>query len=373
MIHVSDKSQCCGCAACAQRCPKHCITMQQDEEGFPYPQVDADTCVDCKLCEKSCPMLAPKQGHEPSLVIAARNPSEAVRRESSSGGVFSMLAESIIKEEGVVFGARWNKDWNIEHSYTETIEGLEPFRSSKYVQSDMSDCFLKAEAFLKQGRKVLFSGTPCQIAGLKAFLRKDYENLLTVECVCHGVPSPGLWKKYLAEVSTGKEISSINHRDKRTGWRNYSVMFKFASGKETVQHHDENAWTRAFIHNISLRPSCHSCHFKCRNSFADITLGDLWGTEELFHEQNDDNGITLVISHSAKGNDAISSISSAKELSLSEVARFNKALLTSPKANVKRGKFFKMMNDGKPFSKTVMLLTKDPLLLRIKMFIKKYI
>lgn len=373
MIHVSDKSQCCGCAACAQRCPKHCITMQQDKEGFPYPQVDADTCVDCKLCEKSCPMLAPKQGHEPSLVIAAKNPSEAIRRESSSGGVFTMLAESIIKEEGVVFGARWSKEWNVEHSYTETIKGLEAFRSSKYVQSDMSDCFLKAEAFLKQGRKVLFSGTPCQIAGLKAFLRKDYENLITVECVCHGVPSPGLWRKYLAEVSTGKEISSINHRDKRTGWRNYSVVMEFANGSVLSEHHDENLWTRAFIKNISLRPSCYKCAFKTFMSQADISLADLWGERKLMPGQSEDKGITLVIARSPKGKDAVNCIKSAKDLALTDVVPFNGAIAIPPREHPGRAEFMSRFQNGESFTKLVKSMTKDPLVLRMKIMISKLI
>ena len=199
MINIEDKKQCCGCSACVQRCPKQCIVMKEDEEGFLYPVADKDVCIDCNLCEQVCPVLRQREEREPLDVYAAFNKNEEVRMQSSSGGVFTALAESIIKEGGVVFGARFNEDWEVVHDYVETVEGLSAFRGSKYVQSRIGCTFSQAEQFLKQGRKVLFSGTPCQIAGLKLFLRKEYENLLSVDFICHGVPSPGVWRQYLNE------------------------------------------------------------------------------------------------------------------------------------------------------------------------------
>ena len=200
MIEIKDKKDCCGCSACVQRCPKQCITLKEDNEGFLYPIVDKKTCIDCGLCEKVCPILHQGEPQKPLKVYAAKNLNEEIRRQSSSGGIFTLLAEQVIQEGGVVFGARFDENWEVKHDYTETIEGLAVFRGSKYVQSRIEDNYKKAEEFLKQGRKVLFSGTPCQIAGLKRFLRKEYEELLTVDFVCHGVPSPGVWRKYLKET-----------------------------------------------------------------------------------------------------------------------------------------------------------------------------
>lgn len=199
MIDIKDKKLCCGCNACVQRCPKQCISVQKDEEGFLYPIVDLSICIDCGLCEKVCLVLNQGSERNPIEVFAAVNKDDSIRMQSSSGGIFTALAEQIIQEKGVVFGARFDEKWEVKHDYTETIEGLKAFRGSKYVQSRIGDTFSKAEFFLKAGRKVMFTGTPCQIAGLRLFLRKEYENLLAVDIICHGVPSPLVWRKYLGE------------------------------------------------------------------------------------------------------------------------------------------------------------------------------
>lgn len=229
MIKTNDKKDCCGCSACVQRCPKQCISLYEDEEGFLYPRVDKTVCIDCGLCEKVCPVLNQSEGHEPIAVYAAKNPNEEIRMQSSSGGIFTMLAERIIDEGGVVFGACWDKDWNVVHDYAESKEDIAKFRGSKYVQSNIGETFKQTETFLIEGRKVLFSGTPCQIAGLKHFLLKDYDNLLTIEIICHSVPSPGVWKKYLTEELNSNgltigDIQQINFRDKSTGWETYSFL-----------------------------------------------------------------------------------------------------------------------------------------------------
>lgn len=199
MISINDKKDCCGCAACVQRCPKQCITLHEDNEGFLYPQVDESLCIDCGLCEKVCPVINQADERTPLGVYAAKNPNESVRMQSSSGGVFTMLAERIIDEDGVVFGACFDERWEVVHSYVETKEALAKFRGSKYVQSKIGSTYQQVEGFLKSGRKVLFSGTPCQIAGLKKYLRKEYDNLLAVDFICHGVPSPGVFRTYLQE------------------------------------------------------------------------------------------------------------------------------------------------------------------------------
>ena len=246
MINIIDKKNCCGCNACVQHCPKSCITMQEDGEGFLYPIVDQEVCIDCGLCQKVCPVLNQGEERKPLQVYAANNPNEEVRMQSSSGGVFTLLAETIIQEGGVVFGVRFNDDWEVIHDYTETKEGLAAFRGSKYVQSRIGESYCQVERFLKKGRKVLFTGTPCQIAGLNLFLRKEYDNLLTVDFICHGVPSPGVWKSYLEELIALKgnqknsvlshskpiilysirDISRIEFRNKRLGWKKYSFALR---------------------------------------------------------------------------------------------------------------------------------------------------
>lgn len=173
MIHITDKRDCCGCNSCVQRCPKSCIRMREDDEGFLYPKVDESVCIDCGLCEKVCPVIHQARENRPIVVCAAKNKSEEIRYQSSSGGVFTALANEIIREGGVVFGAGFDENWEVKHDCTETVEGLSAFRGSKYVQSRIGDSFKKAEQFLKIGRTVLFSGTPCQIAGLKRFCGKN--------------------------------------------------------------------------------------------------------------------------------------------------------------------------------------------------------
>lgn len=189
MIQIKDKSACCGCSACVQSCPKQCIVLKEDKEGFLYPVVNQTLCIACGKCEKVCPELHPFDAVQPLMVYAAKHPDESVRAESSSGGIFTLLADAVIDDGGVVFGARFDTDWSVVHDFTETHEGLQAFRGSKYLQSRIGNTYQLAEKFLKAGRKVLFSGTPCQIAGLKRYLHKDYENLLAIDFVCHGVPS----------------------------------------------------------------------------------------------------------------------------------------------------------------------------------------
>ena len=224
MISIQDKKNCCGCGACVQRCPKQCVTMQEDSEGFLYPKVDLSVCIDCHLCEKVCPIINQGEGHEPQAVYAAKNPNEKIRMQSSSGGVFTILAEKILDEGGVVFGAAFNDKWEVEHDFVERKDELAKFRGSKYVQSKIGKSYRNVETFLKEGRKVLFSGTPCQIAGLKKFLRKDYENLFTVDFICHGVPSPGVFRTYLQE--------KINIESARQGGGKNTVLLSFSPRRQ---------------------------------------------------------------------------------------------------------------------------------------------
>lgn len=337
MIQVMDKHNCCGCSACAQICSKHCIEMVEDQEGFLYPRVNGSLCVNCGVCEKVCPFSEPGQENTPLKVYAAINKDEEVRRVSSSGGMFTLLASQTILERGVVFGVKFGEDWRVAIDSTETIEGLEQFRGSKYIQATVGDAYRRCEQLLKDGRQVLFSGMPCQIAGLKKYLRREYANLMTCDLICHGVPSPKVWEKYLYSVRTrhaGNTVvrrflekvpfcSSLNllpfiygirFRDKSDGWKKYRFVLELAkapaedkgstvlSSVEAVNEpFGENVYMKAFLQNLSLRPSCYHCKCKCGRSHSDITLADFWGIQEVMPEMDDDKGTSLVMANTEKG------------------------------------------------------------------------
>lgn len=339
MINIIDKQDCVGCNACAQRCPKQCISMQEDEQGFLYPKVDLSLCIDCHLCEKVCPVINQAAPRKPVETFAAKNTDEKVRMTSSSGGIFYALAKKIIEEGGVVFGAKFNDKWEVVHDYAETLEDVKAFQGSKYVQSRIGETFIQAEKFLKAGRKVMFTGTPCQIAALGLFLRKDYsDQLLKVDVVCHGVPSPLVWREYLKYItrpegaSAGKNtvfsslkerpvITGISFRDKRLGWEKYGFSVRVAasqaSGKNSVfqsvnakteeqellfETLDQNIFMRGFLKDLYLRPSCYACPTKTLKSNSDITLADFWGIKNIDASAFDNKGTSLILINSKHGN-----------------------------------------------------------------------
>lgn len=291
MLTFTDKSQCCGCTACASICPKQCIQMIEDKEGFLYPQINHSVCVDCGLCEKVCPVLHPVQTQEKPAVFSAVNNNSIIREQSSSGGIFTLLAEQTINKGGVVFGACFDNEWNVVHRYTETQEGLACFRGSKYVQSDMRTSFQDAKHFLDQGREVLFSGTPCQVAGLKNYLRKSYSTLLTVEVACHGVPSPKVWNSYLSDK---KNINYINFRSKCKGWKGYHMILEYVGHKEIIPS-AESLYIKAFLSDLSVRPSCFACPAKINYSQSDVLIADFWGIDQIQPEIDDNKGCSLVM------------------------------------------------------------------------------
>lgn len=345
MINIIDKKDCVGCNACVQRCPKQCISMHEDEQGFLYPVVNLDECVDCHLCEKICPVINQGEPREPLATFAAKNPDDEVRMSSSSGGIFFALAKTIIDEGGVVFGAKFNENWDVVHDYAETIEGVRAFQGSKYVQSRIGETFIQVESFLKVGRRVMFTGTPCQIAALSLFLRKDYgDQLLRVDVVCHGVPSPLIWCDYMNYIarpegaSAGKNtvfsslkekpvITGMSFRDKRLGWEKYGfsarVAASKASGKNSVfqpvniypenikgevefiyEPFTQNLYMQGFLKDLYLRPSCYACPVKQLKSGSDITLADFWGIgyiDKDLYGSDGYKGISLVLVNTEKG------------------------------------------------------------------------
>ena len=383
MINIKNKKDCCGCNACVQRCPKQCITMQADNEGFLYPIVDTAQCTDCGQCEKVCPVINQNEPCKPLKVYAAYNKDEEIRMQSSSGGIFTMLAEATIKKGGVVFGVKFNADWMPEFGYTETIEGIAPFRGSKYVQAIVSNAYKQAEEFLNSGREVLFTGTPCQIAALKRFLRKEYDNLLTVDIICHGVPSPKVWNMYLEETCSkllttmpdGKNsvgsavggtykscIEAISFRSKITGWKKFSFLLKLnfpnCDGKNTgvfAETLDKNAYMRAFLSDIILRPSCYACPTKQGKSHSDITLADAWGIKKYAEFFDDDKGTSYIIENTKKGSIAISMLNFQQtDMDFELVKRHNPAWMNSATPHRKLKRFYtSLSSSNKSFHKTI--------------------
>lgn len=351
MITITDKHNCSGCGACASICPKHCITVLSDNEGFLYPTVEESDCIDCGLCEKVCHELHPFVERQPQKFYAAINKDEGIRLKSSSGGIFYLLAEIIISEGGVVFGARFDEQWQVVIDYAETMEDVKAFMGSKYVQARMDTAYTDAKRFLTEGRKVLFSGTPCQIAGLYHFLRKTYDNLLTVDIICHGTPSPKVWDRYLDEVVTAgrKTIKDVQFRNKRNGWKSFNFTMEYNKDEQTVSlcsHHQQNHFMRAFLRDMILRPSCYNCQAKSGRSHSDITIADFWGINTEMPEMDDDKGTGLVLVNTDKGQASLDWSKTNHIETTAEIAlRYNPAYYRSVAANPKRADFFERLDE----------------------------
>ena len=304
MARLCDTNLCTGCTACAAVCPHSCITMVQDSEGFRRPRVDAGRCVECGLCTRACPVLSAPDTHPMPAAFAAKNKEDTVRELSTSGGVFTLLARHILDQGGAVFGAAYDADFKVEHRMVETAEMLSALRGAKYAQSDLGDTYRQVKEQLSRGRKVLYSGTPCQVAGLRAFLGKEEPNLLLVDLVCHGVPSPAVWERYLAQKSEqicdGHRPATVNLRCKDSGWSTYSVDIRWPYGRNYLATNREDPYIRAFVGDLCLRPSCHRCSFKGLTRCADFTLGDYWGVWDQAPAMNDNRGTSIVLVHSEK-------------------------------------------------------------------------
>ncbi len=287
--------------------------MVRDEEGFLYPHVDEELCVECGLCEKRCPVIhtpEPNSNTEKAKVYAAYTNDENVRLSSSSGGIFTEIAKHVINRGGVVFGAAFDDDWSVKHMWIDSLEDIDKLRRSKYVQSIIGDSYKEAEAFLKQGKLVYFTGTPCQINGLYTYLNRSYENLITQDFICHGAPSPLVWEKYVDEQiqRKGKKPVAVSFRDKTFGWKMFSMRFDFDDHTQYVENLTVDPYMKVFLSDLCLRPSCHSCAFKKEHRPSDITLADFWGIQRCLPEMNDGKGVSAVFINSPKGQEIFDSV-----------------------------------------------------------------
>lgn len=328
MIQITDKTMCSGCHSCYNACPQNCITMIRDEEGFLYPKVDETRCVDCNLCKKACQAIYPIQSSSQPIAYAAYNKDAQIREKSSSGGVFTLLAEYIIQQGGTVFGAAFDENFAVKHIGVDTIENLDCLRGSKYLQSRIGDTFVQAEALLQQGKPVLFTGTPCQIDGLLHYLKKPYPTLYTQDLICHGVPSPDVWMRYVEyrETMASSKALRIFFRHKRYGWKKYSVLFEFANETEYQKNPSEDLFMQGFLANLYLRPSCYHCSSKTIHRNSDITLADFWGIENIVPELFDDKGTSLVLVHTTKGKELLDAIQKemvCKKVDATEALQYN--------------------------------------------------
>lgn len=344
MISIEEKSHCSGCHACTNACPKNCIQMISDDEGFWYPQVDNEKCINCGLCENVCPITHKwhPDDSRTTTAMAAISLNEEIRLKSSSGGIFTLIAEEMLKRGGVVFGAAFADDFkSVHHIYIDNSEGLERLRGSKYVQSKIGDTYKQAQEFLDNGRMVLFTGTPCQIGGLYSYLRKPYKNLFTQDIICHGVPSPMVWEKYVdeREKKSASKTQRMFFRHKKYGWKTFAVLFEFSNNTAYIKNLLEDSYMRIFLSNACLRPSCYDCTFKLVQRQADITLADFWGVQNVLPEMDDNKGTSLVITHSSKGKMLISTISDSiisKATDINIAKKYNFALIESAKTSVQR-------------------------------------
>lgn len=372
MITVADKTKCCGCSACVNICPKTCIRMKADDEGFAYPEVNTDLCINCGLCEKVCPIINNNPGNEVKTVYAAGHKSAKIKTLSSSGGMFSLLAEHILNQGGAVFGAGFDGSWRVRHTCAENANDLDNLRRSKYVQSDIGDSFKTAKDFLQKGRQVLFTGTPCQIAGLKNYLGKDYPNLLTADIICHGVPSPAVWERFLAETAPASNISAVDFRHKRFGWDASYLNITLKNGVNLPQAGGVFNYCKGFLNrskgklfrliyrlpytisNMYERPSCHACAFKGKRKYADFTMADLWGVKEVMPDMYDEKGVSLLMVNSAKADAAFKDLAVNllyKDISLEAASKYNPYFLRSTSPSPCREEFFKSFRKGESFYK----------------------
>jgi coenzyme F420-reducing hydrogenase beta subunit len=357
VIDKIKKELCTGCNACFNICPEICIVMSVDEIGFRYPKVDYDKCIECKKCTNTCPSLnklkLSGQWKEPQI-YAAWSLDEEIRFTSTSGGVFSELAKAVIKYEGLVVGAVYNKQHMVEHYMTDNIEEIERLKQSKYVQSEIGDIFKHIKKELDIDKLVAFCGSPCQVAGLLNYLKKPYDNLITFDFVCRGTNSPKAYTKYMEmlENKYKSKIVKIWFKNKTYGWNRFSTRIDFENGKTYIKDRYHDLYMRGYIEeNLYMRPCCFDCKYKAFPRVADITFADFWGVGGNDPKLDPDKGTSLIMINSAKGAKLFDKIGHSifKKQSKLEVALPGNACIVKSAVENPKTRDFLMMLDDYPF------------------------
>lgn len=362
MINITNQTRhnCCGCHACAQICPTKCIDMHTDDEGFKYPIADKEKCIDCNKCEKVCPIIEDQQKQQTNkndipITLGGWHKNAEVRKRSSSGGAFTLFAEYIINNGGIVFGAAFNEELKVNHIGIENIDELDKLRGSKYVQSNINNIYIQVKENLDKARLVLFVGTPCQCAGLESFLGKDHDNLYKCDFICHGVPSPVVFEKYkdYLEEKYKDKIVEFKFRNKERNWKptgqQMGTYIKFNNGKiKYFMPAYKDSFMNGFLSDIYLRPSCHKCKFKkIPKLYSDITIADFWGVHKIDKQLNNKEGTSLILLNTEKGRkvfDVNKEQFTYKECKFSDAIKGNPTLLKASEASINRSKFFNDLN-----------------------------
>ena len=347
MIELNKKSECCGCEACTNICPKKCIHMKYDEEGFRYLDIDKKECINCGLCEKICPIKnEPKKECLNELQFyAGYNKDDEALGKSSSGGIFWLLVTKILEQKGVVYGVVQDSTFDIKFKRADNIEDCKKFRGSKYLQANVNNIYNLVKEDLENEKVVLFSGTPCQVAGLYNFLRKDYEKLYTCDVVCHGVPSNKVYEKYIEHVEkeNNKKVKNVQWRNKTNGWGPNKVAIIFDDNTSLIKPSRQNMFQNGFLINLYLRPSCYECKYARLPRVGDISLADFWGYDGELVEENENKGLSAIIISSEKGVNLFNSIKHNvrfHSVSKEYLTKRSRHVYTHPVNNKNRAKFF---------------------------------
>lgn len=365
MIEIADKRDCCGCGACEQICPKKCIKLKEDSEGFWYPETDAEECISCNMCDLACPiaikhggdiMAESEWGGVQPAAYGGWHKNDDVRFDSSSGAAFTLVAEYVISEGGIVYGCMMNNNMEAVHVGIECMDELYRLRGSKYVQSKINTAYQEIKTHLQKGRKVLFVGTPCQAAGLYSFLGQSIcENLYIIDFICHGVPSPKLFRTYINELERkyAKKVVAYKFRNKDHGWNQSGLQL----GSRTCFHDDTyirkypalmDHYMNAFLDDVCLRPSCYACNFKnITKNYTDFTIADFWGVNKVSKNLNDGKGTSLVLVHNDHAMELWNKVSDnfyCEQVDIKQAVRRNQSLIRSARMNPNRKRFYEELN-----------------------------
>lgn len=365
MVSRENVLNCTGCAACSNACGVGAIELVADREGFVYPHVDQAKCINCGKCVKSCPALhdSPRAGDSPPDVYAAWHKNEEIRLLSTSGGVFSALAQAIIGQGGFVAGAFYDEDFHICHGVISSMDEIPCLRQSKYAQSWIGDTFKTVRQLLKQGKTVLFCGTPCQSAGLQQFLNRSYENLYCCDFICRGVVSPKVYEKFLQDMSPSQTVrlNKVHFKNKDFGWNRFSTKLTFGDGSTYHKDRNEDYYMRGYLrHNLYIRPSCHQCQYKTLPRISDISLGDFWGIGNYDSSLDNEKGTSVILINSQKGQELLDIAQNSLNLykrSIEEVIAGNSCLLQVAVPGKYRDFFFRKM-DRWSFDKLILTIDK---------------